>query len=655
MTFKVLDRGADAGWDWARMKVESESSPRTVVSAAKPALPGVGAGAVVLIGTWIGLIAGFGDVGFLVINRRWIFRDFYHLGADFPWIIPLGVMVMVLVPALLIALFARIRGSVRLGVPVLLLSLIAFLDLSSRLRLELWATFIISVAMAVQLVRLVRSRPDGFLRLVRRTVGWLMAILAGTILVTYGGRVWSEYRQQANLPPPLGAQNVLLIVWDTVRAANTSLHGYRRPTTPNLLRLASGGVRFDRAFASSSWTLPSHASMLTGRWPHELGVNWKTPVRDGVPTLAGYLASHGYSTAGFVANLDYCSRETGLARGFAHYEDFSYSVLDTFNRYIALGRRIDNSAWTSTIDAAVERKTGRWYDLIPRSKEHLKNADAINDAFLKWLGKQPKNGRPFFAFLNYNDAHTPYEVPEKSIPGFGLRPRSSRQRQTLNGFTAIDKTRLSSDDVQLATDVYDDCILYLDRRLGLLLDELSRQGVLDNTLVVVTSDHGEHLGDHGLFFHGGSLYRQLVQVPLLILGKSGIPVGRTVVEPVSLCDLPATLIDLLGLGPDHPFTGRSLARYWQPRSPGVPLLADPLLMETTKPELIINGGREPAARGPMKALVAAGMHYIQMGDGSEELYNINSDVEEKDNLAQGGYQLPVVVELRNLLDLMLRR
>ena len=103
--------------------------PGAVVSAARPTVPGVGAGAVILIGTWIGLIAGFGDVGCLAISRRLIFPDFYHLGADFPWMIPSGVMVMVLVPALLIALFARIRGSVRLGVPVLLLSLVGFLDL----------------------------------------------------------------------------------------------------------------------------------------------------------------------------------------------------------------------------------------------------------------------------------------------------------------------------------------------------------------------------------------------------------------------------------------------------------------------------------------------------------------------------------------------
>ena len=87
-------------------------------------------------------------------------------------------------------------------------------------------------------------------------------------------------------------------------------------------------------------------------------------MRDGVPTLAEFLAAHGYDTAGFVANLDYCGRETGLARGFAHYEDFPLSVFDIFTRYVALGRRIDVSSWVSYLDLLVEKHTGRWYDLI---------------------------------------------------------------------------------------------------------------------------------------------------------------------------------------------------------------------------------------------------------------------------------------------------
>ena len=91
-----------------------------------------------------------------------------------------------------------------------------------------------------------------------------------------------------------------------------------------------------------------------------------------------------------------------------------------------------------------------------------------------------------------------------------------------------------------------------------------RRGVLDDTLVIVTSDHGEHLGDHGLFFHGCSLYRQLVEVPLVIVDPKGVPAGRAVAEPVSLRDVPATVLDLLGLGRDAAFPGRSLARFWAP-------------------------------------------------------------------------------------------
>jgi arylsulfatase A-like enzyme len=628
-----------------------------VPPTARLAPPKIGAGMVLLIATWIGLIAGFCDVCALVAYTKFLRRDFYRLGGDFPWIIPSAVALVVIAPAALIALRARVRGAVPLAVPVGVLSLVGFLELSSRLRLELWASLIVSAGLAIQSVRFVRPRGHGFVRLVRRTVGFLVAILLATTLWTIGGRIWREHRQTSALPPaPAGARNVLLVVWDTVRAANTSLYEYPRATTPNLRRLAGRGVRFDLAFSSSSWTLPSHASLFTGRWPHELGVDWKSPMRDGVPTLAEYLTSKGYDTAGFVANVDYCSAETGLAQGFAHYEDYPLSLFDTFTRYVALGRRIDVPSGASAVESFLEQQTGRWMDVLPVSREHRKRADAINAAFLEWLGNRPSERRPFFAFLNYNDAHLPYEVPDPTIPGFGLRPSSASQRRLLRGFTGTDKTRLSADDVQRATDVYDDCLFYMDQQFGLLIGELRGRGVLEDTLLIVASDHGEHLGDHGLFFHGGSLYRQLVQVPLLLVGGERIPAGRTVARPVSLCDLPATVIDLLDLGATHPFPGRSVASSWGPqgRESG-PSVADALLMETTKPELLMNGGREPASKGPMRAVIVAGMHYIRMADGTQELFNLQTDVEERANLANNGNFRPVILEVRNLLELMRRR
>ena len=172
----------------------------------------------------------------------------------------------------------------------------------------------------------------------------------------------------------------------------------------------------------------------------------------------------------------------------------------------------------------------------------------------------------------------------------------------------------------MATDVYDDCIAYLDRRLGILLQELGRRGVLDDTLVIVTADHGEHLGRSPLVLPRLQPVPSARPGPAGDRGSQGGAAGRVVAEPVSLRDVPATVVDLLGLGRDAPFPGRSLAGFWSSAAPGGLPPAEPLLMETGKPLLLTNQGREPAAKGPMKSLVASGMHYIRDGDGLEELY-----------------------------------
>jgi arylsulfatase A-like enzyme len=242
-------------------------------------------------------------------------------------------------------------------------------------------------------------------------------------------------------------------------------------------------------------------------------------------------------------------------------------------------------------------------------------------------------GRPFFAFLNYNEAHTPYEVPDGSTSGFGIQPTSWHDRLLLNKWIAHDRGDLTARDIQMAFDVYDDCIAYLDRHLGSLLDELGRRRALDDTVVIVTADHGEHLGDHLLFFHGCSLYRQLVGVPLVVAGPNCVPSGQVIDEPVSLRDLPATVLALAGLKKGHGFPGRSLARFWETATGRDSPTYEPLLMETDKPAFLTNKGREPVARGAMKSLVAAGMHYIRSGDGQEELYALKLDPGEETNLA----------------------
>ena len=243
-------------------------------------------------------------------------------------------------------------------------------SLATRLRIEAWASLLLSSGLAVRCGSLAGARREPFLRLVRRTAPALVGVLLAITVISLGRRAWSEHRALATLPPPpAGARNLLLVVWDTVRAGNLSLHGYGRKTSPNLERLSAGGVRFDRAFSTAPWTLPSHGSLFTGRWPHELEADWQVPLDGNYPTLAEYLCRCGYDTGGFVANLDYCSRETGLNRGFAHYEDYPIELGDILTRYTGLGSRLDLLTPASVINRVMKKYRGDAFDVTPRAKE----------------------------------------------------------------------------------------------------------------------------------------------------------------------------------------------------------------------------------------------------------------------------------------------
>ncbi len=208
------------------------------------------------------------------------------------------------------------------------------------------------------------------------------------------------------------------------------------------------------------------------------------------------------------------------------------------------------------------------YDLVPWQPVklfwyHAKNADEVHREFLAWLDGRSARNRPFFAFLNDFDAHEPYLVPPEANPRhFGRAPQTYDEIMTLMHWPHVSQPEHVAHRA-LANDAYDDCIASLDRRIGRLWTQLDRRGVLDNTVLIVVSDHGESIGEHGLYGHRLSVYRQEVEVPLLMVGP-GVPSGETVDAPVSLRDLPATIADLTGLGDVAPFPGRSLARFWTP-------------------------------------------------------------------------------------------
>ena len=451
-------------------------------------------------------------------------------------------------------------------------------------------------------------------RLVAVTLPILVVAVTGLAAIEIGREVVAESRALSRLPRPrAGAPNIIFIVLDTVRAESLSLHGYGRPTSPQLAKLASAGVRFDRARSPASWTLPSHASMFTGRWPHELSARIDRPLDATFPTLAEYLRDQGYATAGFIANTYFCNSWYGLGRGFLHYEDTAVTPLEVL-RSSGLGRRL-----VKGVGALPRNRPGAFFQ--------RKDAPTINQQALAWIDGRPKE-RPFLAFLNYYDAHDPYLTPVEPSRRFGRRPVSRADFATLQNWHLADNHKLRLHDVELARDSYDDCIAYLDEHIGRLVAGLERRGLLDDTVIVVTSDHGEEFGERQGFGHGQSLHHEVIHVPLLIVAPGRVPPGRVVSGSASLRDLPATLVDLLELEAGSPFPGRSLVGRWLEPAGTAEGPVEPVLSE------IVDRERQaPLDWQPPRALIVDELLYIRNADGRDELYDLAADPSETRNLA----------------------
>jgi arylsulfatase A-like enzyme len=583
----------------------------------------------------------------------------YAMGRHFVWMAPLSNLLLFVLIGFCLALttkFLPSRGAWVSSRLVCGLALLPVLIVISP-KVYAWAWAILALGISLRLVPIFERRPAvarrwqilSFLAFVG-----IVLVLGASILVAD----WLRNRHEASRPlPPVDSPNVLLIVLDTVRADRLSLYGYRRPTSPTLERLAKQGIRFNEARATAPWTLPSHASMFTGRWPHELDVSWRTPLGTKSRTLAEHLGSRGYATAGFVANVEYCSYEFGLDRGFTHYEDYVLEPLTPVRMcYLGdlvlkaafhLGWRI--SAYWGAFLPPKDSTVWRTLNSDPRI-----DAASINRAFLDWLSHRTEPARPFFAFLNYFDAHSVYMLPPGTPYRFGRPPKTDAEVQVLVEWFDLDKLRLSPHYLNLASDCYDSCIGYLDERLGELFDELERRHVLDRTLVIVTSDHGEGLGEHNLFFHGESLYRTEIRVPLLIM-PPGQNRSVSVSDIVSLRDLPATIVDLVRQGTSSSFPGRSLSRYWQAAdkrhcsAEGAGAMSELASPNPYDP----NQGRSPVHRGALTSIAESDYVYIRNeGDGGEELFNLRDDPNEFDNRAHLKADQAVKERLRAQLDRM---
>jgi len=349
----------------------------------------------------------------------------------------------------------------------------------------------------------------------------------------------------AGTPPP---PSVVLIVLDAVRASSLSCYGYERRTTPHLDAFAARGVRFTAATTVSSWSLPSHASIFTGLFPHEHGAG--APQRDAatgrfVPapldgrfvTLAEALAERGYATAGVSAN-PLVAWHTNLAQGFRHYD------VRRSSRLLAL---------YPTLLERVQRLLPRAVLADPLSRAFpslFRSAEEITDAALDWLARRPPR-QPYFLFLNYMDAHTPFvghpgwtgRWPGRSprLPSFGLSDTGA----VMAGRRAL--TREEADHIRA---LYDDSLSYLDHHLGRLLAALDAQGDRDHTWIILTADHGEALGEHQRLGHDCVLYQELLHVPLVMRYPRDSPgaarEGSRDERPLQLTDIAPAILAAAG-------------------------------------------------------------------------------------------------------------
>jgi arylsulfatase A-like enzyme len=334
-----------------------------------------------------------------------------------------------------------------------------------------------------------------------------------------------------------GAPDVFLISMDTTRADHMSTYGYARETSPNLTALAADGLNFTQARSPAQWTVPGHASMLTGLYPTRHGAHyvggWSAgpaiygrkrvfPLAEDRTTLAEVLHDRGWATGGFVANFANLFRGFGMAQGFQRYEDQPGLLFRPAPHVVGFVQQFSPAFM----------------------KKPFRSARDINAAALAWFDRVPA-GRPAFMFMNYLEPHhwiaaPPYDLWARDLPHAARLARKGL-------FTHAVPANLSKEERDFVTANYDGQILAMDAALGELVADLKKRGRYENALIVVTADHGELLGEHDIVGHGGRMmYEGLLHVPLVVKLPGATRPRAVVDNPVQLVDILPTVLQTIG-------------------------------------------------------------------------------------------------------------
>ena len=544
------------------------------------------------------------------------------------WIAPLVDVILFLLAGLMLTLVEfPLRKKLPVGkISLFVLIFLAVFDWVFIVlfgRISLLPILILAAGASVQVFNVLSKREQTISQKLHINLKWLAGAAIALFLVVQGGGLVGEKLKTSQLAQNADAPNIIVIVVDTLRADHLSSYGYERDTSPFMDSLATEGVRFENAISPSSWTQPSHASMLTGRYTYEHHAETQ-PLDDTYPTIGEAMQASGYRTGAFSANTLFFTRRQGFGRGFLHFEDNYLSVPDAF---------LNSSLYGYLFEYYGLRKALN-YEGVP----YRRLATDINRSALNWIDT---NDKPFFVFINYFDVHDPYTPPEPYLSKYG-----QTQGGLINGFVERYHPDVTPEQLQSEINAYDSSINYMDDQIKALFAELDSRGELENTIVIITSDHGESLGEHGLLQHSASLYRQEIHVPLIVWG-AGVPAGKVIDTPVSTIALPSTILEFLGVN-DGTFPSQPLTLLFDGNVP-----ADWAQPISEVAQMVGAAEQNPSTHGEMKAVVGDEMQYIVHESFGVELYNWRNDPEEVQNLANDAEAVSALDVFKSYLEALI--
>ncbi len=500
-------------------------------------------------------------------------------------------------------------------------------------------SLIAAILSYIALRGLARSAASG-----RRRPALAVGVVAGCawalslVLVPVAGRLKPVVELPPQAPPSTAERpNVLLIVLDTVRADHMSCYGYGQETTPNIDRFAAEAQVFTNCLSPACWTLPSHASFFTGLPGRAHGVDClHQSLDERFETLAEQLRDAGYQTVGMSSNVSVSS-----SRSFDQGFDVFWTPL-----YWGEPKEAKPGAFVDRVLRRLGRKSPP-----PRSKASL-----MHEELGRWFAEQYRPDEPFFIFLNYIEPHLPYVPPSHLLEWATEQARqkwkSRDQWQEALTHMLSRQDTLSSAEIAELENLYDDEITYVDGKVGELLDFLRANGLDEDMLIIILSDHGEHFGEHHMMGHEFSLYEPLVRVPLIVRYRDRFAPGMQD-GLVQSHDVYPTILELAGiewtrlpeqnclslLDGDAPAEAprRGIAEYNAPSVSTVSRFAQKLTRFDSSSWLRC-----------LKAVQVSDSKLIRWSDGQAELYDLEKDPLEIKDLS--GAEPAEVERLAGLLD-----